>query len=266
MNPWLSRRVIGWAHQGGASEGPPNTIEAMQKAVDNGAVALEFDLRRTYDCRLVLHHDAHLAVPGKRRRISSLSFDELRQAKPDLATLEEALTTFKREPMTIEIKARDAVKATASRLAPEVGHRDLIVTAFSPFIVRAFKRAAPQVDTAPGWTSILLFWLATRLPGCPAPRLKGHVALQVAHRLDELPYLRRIPFVRNIAVADRLFVEAAHDREIAVHSWTLDEETEIQESLDAAIDGIMSDSPSVLMAILTARGVSWTGGPEDHAD
>jgi glycerophosphoryl diester phosphodiesterase len=48
-NPWPARRVIGFAHPGGAAEGPASTIETMKRARRNGAAALKFDVHLTRD-------------------------------------------------------------------------------------------------------------------------------------------------------------------------------------------------------------------------
>ncbi len=69
-NPWLARRVIGWAHQGGAGEGPPGTIATMRAALEHGAAGLEFDLHLSRDRQLVVHHDAVLEVGDARLTIA----------------------------------------------------------------------------------------------------------------------------------------------------------------------------------------------------
>jgi glycerophosphoryl diester phosphodiesterase len=45
------------AHRGASAHLPDNSIEAFQAAIDAGADAIEADLRRTADGRLVLEHD-----------------------------------------------------------------------------------------------------------------------------------------------------------------------------------------------------------------
>ncbi|MGH2954705.1 MAG: glycerophosphodiester phosphodiesterase [Solirubrobacterales bacterium] len=57
-NPWLERRVIDLAHQGGEWEAPSNTIYAFRRAVRKGADMLELDVHSTADGRLVVIHDA----------------------------------------------------------------------------------------------------------------------------------------------------------------------------------------------------------------
>ena len=54
---WLGRRVVAYAHQGGAWEAPSSTIYAIERALDAGATALELDVHATADRRLVVCHD-----------------------------------------------------------------------------------------------------------------------------------------------------------------------------------------------------------------
>ena len=57
-NPWLERRVIDLAHQGGEWEAPSNTVYAFRRAVRKGTDVLELDVHTTADGRLVVIHDA----------------------------------------------------------------------------------------------------------------------------------------------------------------------------------------------------------------
>jgi glycerophosphoryl diester phosphodiesterase len=57
-NPWLERRVIDLAHQGGEWEAPSNTMFAFKRALRLGADMLELDVHATADGKLVVIHDA----------------------------------------------------------------------------------------------------------------------------------------------------------------------------------------------------------------
>ncbi len=56
-NPWLGRRVLNMAHQGGEDELPSNTMYALRTSVRRGADMLELDVGVTKDERLVVLHD-----------------------------------------------------------------------------------------------------------------------------------------------------------------------------------------------------------------
>ncbi|HYN34846.1 MAG TPA: glycerophosphodiester phosphodiesterase family protein [Ilumatobacteraceae bacterium] len=256
-NAWLSRRVIGFAHQGGAAEGPPNTIETMRRALDNGCAALEFDLHLTRDNQLVLQHDPELIVEGNAVKIADTDLDALRAIQPDLATVNEVLAAFPEVPLTVEVKAPKAAELAARILAEEPGDRPVIVSAFAPGTVAAVKRVAPGLDTAPGWPTNFGFWLLSRLWSSP-PLGSGHVALQVPLRLDQVAIVKRVPLLRRLRIADRRLVNAAHRRGLAVHVWTLNDEGAMRAAIEFGADGIFTDCPSVLTTTLNATDNYWS--------
>ncbi len=256
-NAWLGRRVIGIAHQGGAAEGPPNTIETMRTAMENGCVALEFDVHLTRDGHLVLHHDPEFIVDGKTVKIADTDLDALRAMKPDLATVGAVLAAFPEVPLTVEVKAPKAAELTARMLAEEPGDRPVIVTAFASGTVAVVKRVAPGLDTAPGWSTNFGFWLISRLWSTP-PLGTGHVALQVPFRLDQVAIVKRVPLLRRLRIADRRLVNAAHRRGLAVHVWTLNDDEAMRDALGFGADGIFTDYPSVLTTTLKATDNYWS--------
>ncbi|MBX5470080.1 MAG: glycerophosphodiester phosphodiesterase [Thermoleophilaceae bacterium] len=56
-NPWLAKRFLDMAHQGGEDEFPSNTMFAFRKALAAGANTLELDVSATRDGVLVVMHD-----------------------------------------------------------------------------------------------------------------------------------------------------------------------------------------------------------------
>ena len=56
-NPWLDRRPLNIAHQGGEDEFPSNTMYAFKKSVRAGADMLELDAVVTRDGHVVVSHD-----------------------------------------------------------------------------------------------------------------------------------------------------------------------------------------------------------------
>lgn len=66
------------AHRGYASKYPENTLPAMAKAVEAGALFLECDIQLTSDGIPVLHHDPGLVrSAGREGTVMELSFEEL---------------------------------------------------------------------------------------------------------------------------------------------------------------------------------------------
>jgi glycerophosphoryl diester phosphodiesterase len=56
-NPWLDRRVLDIAHQGGEDEYPSNTMYAFKRALRAGADMLELDVGVTKDDQVIVMHD-----------------------------------------------------------------------------------------------------------------------------------------------------------------------------------------------------------------
>jgi glycerophosphoryl diester phosphodiesterase len=59
-NPWLAKRVLNIAHQGGEDEFPSNTLYAFKRSVKAGADMLELDVGITKDGKVVVSHDTTL--------------------------------------------------------------------------------------------------------------------------------------------------------------------------------------------------------------
>jgi glycerophosphoryl diester phosphodiesterase len=57
-NPWLSQRILNFAHQGGEFERPSNTLFAFEGAYAGGADVLELDIHATSDGHVVVIHDS----------------------------------------------------------------------------------------------------------------------------------------------------------------------------------------------------------------
>ncbi|HZQ26952.1 MAG TPA: glycerophosphodiester phosphodiesterase [Acidimicrobiales bacterium] len=258
-NAWLARRVLNYAHQGGAKEAPSSTLYAMRQALANGADAIELDVHATADGQLVVCHDATVdATTDGTGAIASLPFVEVRSldnafAWPDLrgrapadrslgvATLDEVLEEFPGIILNLDIKqtAPDVEPyeaALASVLRRHGRTDDVIVASFLDAATDAFSAAAPEIPTSAGTMATAMFWRAVQ-DGTDPPPMR-HVALQVPHHFQDT------------VIVDRPFVEAAHRMGVAVHVWTIDEPDEMRDLLDVGVDGIITDRPSVLSGVL----------------
>jgi glycerophosphoryl diester phosphodiesterase len=261
-NPWLERRVLNYAHQGGAKEAPSSTLFAMNRALSVGADAIELDVHCTADGELVVCHDATVdATTDGSGAIASLRLEELRAldiaaAWPTLrgrapvdrslgvATLREVLECFPDTILNLDIKqTAPDVPAYEGRLASllrEFGRaEDVIVASFLDVPTDRFSEAAPEIPTSAGTAAAAQFWQAVQ-DGVSPPAMR-HVALQVPASFGET------------VVVDGRFVEAAHAAGLAVHVWTIDDAEQMGALLDLGVDGIITDRPSVLADILASR-------------
>lgn len=278
--------MLAYAHRGGAKEGPSATLYAMRRALEAGADALELDVHATADGHVVCCHDptvdattdgtgaiaalslaevqaldaAYWFVPGgedgtgERRELPEDAYPLRGRASADptlrIPTLEEVLAAFPGTLLNLDIKQSAPVVApyedkVAGVLSAFGRHDDVIVTSFNDTSIQTFSDLAPGVATAAGTLAAAAFWRAVQ-SGDPPPQT-GHVALQVPTE------------AYGLTVVDRRFVDAAHEADLAVHVWTIDEPDEMRRLIGLGVDGIMSDRPSLLVSILAELGVSWPG-------
>jgi len=280
-NPWLERRVLNFAHQGGAREGPSSTLLAMQQAVGGGADALELDVHATADRQLVVCHDTTVdRTTDGRGAIADLTLAELEEldnaywwvpgeivapgrdemeyvyrgramfeTSLRVATLRDVLEQFGGVFLNLDIKQTapdvEPYEALLAQLLREFDRGDdVIVASFHDSATEAFAAEAPDLHTSYGSNGTAIFWQAVQ-DGVAAPP-ERHVALQVPATFDE------------IVVVDERFVAAAHDNDVAVHVWTIDEPEQMARLIDLGVDGIMTDRPSVLDGVLRTKGAGWT--------
>jgi len=283
-NPWLERRVMAYAHQGGAKEAPSSTLFAIRRALEHGATGIELDVHATSDGQLVVCHDPTLdRTTDARGDIALFRLEQLRRldnaywfcpgedavrgrpaddyvlrgrAPADrdfgVATLSEVLAAFPGVLLNLDIK-RTAPKVapyeeTLARELVEHGRRDdVIVASFSDAAVAAFAKWAPGIGIAAGTDATTEFYHRLQTGAPPPEDLGRYVALQVPARLG------------SVTVVDQSFVDAAHACGLAVHVWTIDDPEEIERLVVLGVDGVISDKPSVLADELVRLGANWKG-------
>jgi glycerophosphoryl diester phosphodiesterase len=279
---WLERRVIAYAHQGGAYEAPSSTLHAITHALEAGATAVELDVHATADGELVVCHDATVdRTTASSGAIASFTLAELRtmdfsywwipgadvtpgrpaeeypfrgRAPEDrafgIATLREVLERFPGVVLNLDIKQTAPVVApyeeALARLLAEFDRvDDVMVASFLDQATDAFRGFAPRVPTSAGTMAAADAWRAVQ-SGERMPDIP-HVAFQLPERFGDQ------------VVVDERFVLAAHAAGKAVHVWTINDSESTERLLDLGVDGIISDLPTTLVGVLAARGAAWEG-------
>ena len=121
---------------------------------------------------------------------------------------------------------------------------DVIVASFHEDALRAFRRYAPEIHTSLGPDDTVAVGVA--IEGGPLPKLTATmVALQVPE------------YYESHRIVTKGFVDGAHELGLAVHVWTVDDADDMRRLLDAGVDGLISDVPSVLLGVLGDRDVSF---------
>jgi glycerophosphoryl diester phosphodiesterase len=195
---------------------------------------VELDVRMTADGALAVHHDAVVPMLGA---VSDLQVAAL---PPWLPLLDDAVDACAGMDLNIEIKAlpgepdAHVAPALAEAVAGFIGERGLasrvIVSSFLLATVDAVRLADPAIPTA--WITAK-GWDPVRAAGTVADR--GHAALHPEHT----------------TVTPEL-VEVAHGLGVAVNAWTCNDSEHMADMVRWGVDGIVSDVPDVLRAVVDA--------------
>ena len=267
-NVWLGRRVLNYAHQGGAREQPSSTLAAMHAAVAAGADAIELDVHATADGELVVCHDATVdRTTDGTGRIAEMTLAQVRRLdnaywwRPGeivdhevgpwplrgqghgIPTVREVLDAFPDDVyLNFDLK-EPGYESLLAEVLREHGRTDhVIVASFHDEATDRFSTFAPEIATSAGTAATAEFFFAVRDGRTPPPT--RHVALQVPAQHGD------------IVIVDQQLVDAAHDAGLAVHVWTIDESHEMRRLIDLGVDGVITDRPSVLARVLRTE---WAG-------
>ena len=234
--------ILAFAHRGGLSEAPENTLEAFQHAVDLGYAYLETDVHLTSDGVLVAFHDADLErTCGVSSKINELTWNQLAEVRVDgthsIPRFIDLLDAFPAARFNVDCKSDEALQPLISLLGERDCLRQICVGSFSDRRLRAVRKAfGEQVCTSLGPLEITCL-----TAGTPTP--KNAFAAQVPPSAGKLP------------VVTERFIDRAHRRGLQVHVWTIDDPQEMERLLDLGVDGIMTDQPEVLKSLLERRSL-----------
>ena len=247
------------AHRGGRGLGPESTLYTFEKAVEMGVDMLEMDIRATRDNHLVVFHDARLdrTTDGK-GQIAEFLLSELESLdagfhwSPDngktnplrdrsirIPTLAKVFQTFPEARMNLEIKdTRPIIAATLCDLIEKHNMTsNVMVACFDAGVLKQFRRQCPQVATSAGFSEVATFFALQRLR-LQSVYSPSASALQVPEKYD------------GTTVVNHQFVRAAHERNMSVHVWTVNDADDMRRLIETGVDGIMTDYPQRLIEIL----------------
>ena len=220
------------AHRGFIQGGVENTLPALQAAAKAGADRVEFDVMETKDGKFVVMHDANLRrLAGRNLNVKDLTQEELTKTtvraggmEAKIPTLEEwiRLSIHLNLPQLLEIKLHggetpDLVPRLLAVLDRAGVTEHYTYHTLSREVVEELKRLRPQL--------VVGFIVPINFGGVPEVNADFLV-------IEQQSYSSR--FVRQ-AWAD------GYD----VIVWTVDDEQQMRNYMDAAVDGIITDRPDL---------------------
>jgi glycerophosphoryl diester phosphodiesterase len=219
-------------------------MAAFERAAELGVVFIETDLHLTRDARFVAIHDATLErTTNGRGKVSDFTLAELRRLDNGLwydrqymgqrlPTLEDILEFGRKRDVVfyLEVKYEAAWgmhHALVGALQKEQDAARTIVISFDPSTIDSVRKLDASI-----MTGLLIE------QGGEAGAVKN--ALDVGAR-------QLCP--RNSLITSELIAEA-HRADLLVATWTVDDAEEMRRVIAAGADGVMTDFPDRLMAVV----------------
>ena len=238
------KSIVRCAHRGASAEYPENTILAFRRALDQGVDALELDIHRTADDKLVVIHDSTLErTTNGKGRIRDHRFDEIRQLDAGqgekIPTLMEVIELARAAQvrLCVEIKGDTEIEglAIAEGVVQTLENADIlsqsILTSFSPQALLHAKGIQPEASTMLD---------PSPQDGSLTPREICAQTLRAGANC--LSYDFHI-LTQEIAAECQL-------TGLALWAWAPDEPADIQKVLKLGVQGIVTNMPAVLNKVL----------------
>ena len=248
-HPYLdSDTPIAFAHRGGTSAAPENSMRAFEHAVNLGYRYIETDVHATSDGHVVAFHDNDLKrTCNSPLKIAEATIDEISHARIDgtdsIPLLTEILNAWPDVKVNIDCKSDAVVAPLIKQLRNSQCLDRVCIGSFSDQrLARIREEFGTSVCTSMGPREVASLVIGThaRIPVRPT---KHALVAQIPVRQGPIP------------VVTRRTVQRAHDLGLLVHVWTIDEPEEIARLLDLGADGIMSDDTIALRDVFHARGI-----------
>lgn len=246
------------AHRGASAVAPENTLAAFQRAIDDGADGLEFDVRLAKDGVPVVIHDAHLRrLANKNVRVTNLTSEELENFDVgswfNLKYPKKAVQKFSQETVPtlskfldflgdyqgllyLELKCKGGeipalVKAVTdivrnSKLFPRI-----TIKSFKLDAVAQTNKLLPEVRTA------ALF----------APKIMTLLKKQ-SHLIEKAQECKADELSLHFSLATHKLVESAENQGFSTIIWTADHPVWVKRAAEIGLKAIITNNPARLLA------------------
>jgi glycerophosphoryl diester phosphodiesterase len=241
----LSRPIV-IAHRGDKTHAPENTLAAFRHAAENGADAIEFDVKLTADGRVIVLHDQTVnRTTNGTGRISRLPYAAVRDLDAGgwfsetfrgerVPTLDEVFETVgNRLYINVELTnyatPGDNLVPKVVDLVKKHGLQDrMLFSSFFPLNLRMARSLLPEVPLG------LL---------CMRGKL-GSWGRNLGWRGD---YFALHPYFTDVDPGLVYRVQAAGKR---IHVWTVNPEEDLKRMIGFGIDAVITDDPELALRLL----------------
>lgn len=264
-HPYVAHeRPLFFAHRGGSALAPENTLPAFENGLSLGADALELDVHYTRDGEIVVFHDETLdRTTSGSGPLAAQTLDELRRLDAGytfttdngrtfpwrgqgvtIPTLREVFERFPNTRVNIEMKVNDAEgeRRLAHLLLDNGWEEWAMVGSFHTDALNRFRALGEgRIATSASAGETRAFLL--------------RVLLRQTRRMRPMFDALQVPEVYSgIRVVSPTSIRLAHELDLDVHVWTVDDRDTMERLLDWGVDGVMSDRPDTVAEVYQARG------------
>ena len=246
------------AHRGSNREAPQNTLPAFRKAIEAGTDGFETDVHLSADGVPVICHNYTIDdTSDGSGEIGSYTLGELKKFDfgayfseefrgTQLPTLDEFLDVAapsEAEIINIELKCPSKqgmaplVRKTVEAVRAYGIADRVIVSSFSPAILKLCKAAAPEIRTA--------FLYPTNRPSVCRPVFLNPFFIVRRVKAD---YIH--PMAANVTAG---LVQAAHLLGVGVNVWTVNDAMTVKRLAAFGVDGIITDCPGKVKELLNKK-------------
>jgi glycerophosphoryl diester phosphodiesterase len=272
----LDGPVLNIGHRGASAYAPEHTFASYDLAIEQGADYIEIDLQMTADGVLVAMHDKTLnrtadapeGVPERycRGLVSKKTLEQIKMcdvgswfgpeyAGQQIPTLEEIFQRYGTSVnYYIETKNPEASPGMEEELLRLMDKYDLTEPAEENWQVLIQSFSAESLmkihEINPDLPLIQLYWAGT--------------SKSIQRDLDAVSeYAVGIgPYKKDV---DAALVEAAHEHCLAVHPYTVNTVEEMEALIALGVDGMFTNNPDLLDAVLGADALSGEAAAQQAA-
>ncbi|MEE1840338.1 glycerophosphodiester phosphodiesterase [Streptomyces sp. JV190] len=268
------------AHRGASDDAPEHTLAAYRKAIEDGADALECDVRLTADGHLVCVHDRRVnRTSNGRGAVSALELSELaaldfgswkdreeRNRKernreeseaPDWDPVPGELTSVLTLERLLELVVETRAAGRPLQLAVETKHPTRWAGQVEERLLQLLKQFELDAPPADGPSPVRIMSFSARslhrvqaaAPALPTVYLMQFVSPRL--RDGRLPAGARIagPGMRIVRNHPG-YIERLHRAGHRVHVWTVNEPEDVELCVDLGVEAIITNRPKQVLSQL----------------
>ena len=251
------------AHQGSSLDLPPNTLEAFQLALDQGADIIELDIWRSKDGTWIVIHDRNLSrITGVNKDITKLTFEEIqlldagynfsdssgnylyRNKGYKIPSLEQVFKQFNNEKINIEIKtvSKLGLSDLVQMIKKYQMEKKVLVVSFSYNVIKKFRKISNnQIATAASKSDIMRMIYFGKLPW-----------YKIRFDAFQMPFYSKK--VERYGLKNTEWIGKMRSKGMEVHYWTVDNSEDIKKAFSIGAGGVITNKPKIAYDLLVQMG------------